>query len=213
MIRALIERVSGYPGLFLFCVTSGLVLPLPEDVSLLYAGAQVLSGEMAWPMTLAVSLAGVMVRDVIAYWIGRSAGGWLLHRNAVVRFIGAKRLRRAETLVNDHGERAIFVGRFLVGLRAPVFFVAGAMGVGFRKFLIWNSLGLLIAVPGVVLLGYWFGEPLAEGALWFARHARVVMGSLMFAVGVWVIWWVRSRPEEVPLAEQGQVPPRSASEL
>ena len=189
MIRAMIERVAGYPGLFLLCASSGIVLPVPEDVALLYTGSQIETGAMQWGPALCVAFLGVFVRDLFAYGIGRTFGNWLLARPAAVAFIGRKRLDKARALVEARGASAVLAGRFLIGLRAPVFFVAGAMGVPFRKFLLWNVLGLLVVVPGVVALGYVFGPPLAEGALFVVRHLRVAFAVAMLAGCAALVWW------------------------
>lgn len=188
MIRELIEGIQGYPGLFLFCALSGVAFPLPEDVTLLYAGLRVRSGELDWAPTLVVALLGVMVRDTLAYGAGRAFGDGLLSRPWVRRLLGEKKLDRARRMIEERGGSAILLGRFLIGVRATVFFASGAMGVSFRQFALYNAAGLLVTVPVVVVLGYEFGDPIVHGALWMIRRGRVVtlMILAIFAVSIWL---------------------------
>lgn len=202
MIQGLLERMAGYPGLFLFCALSGIAFPLPEDVSLLYAGSRIQAGQMAWGPVLLTAFFGVMVRDVLAWSTGRVLGDWLLETTLVRRMIGRRRIERARSMVEERGSGAVLAGRFLVGLRAPIFLVAGAMGVSFRRFVVWNALGLLVAVPATLALGAVFGEPLAEGAFWVARQGRlgfVGLGATLAALALWR--WRSLRTEEDDLED------------
>ena len=61
-----------------------------------------------------------------------------------------------------HGFWTVVVGRHTPGLRAPIFFLSGASGVGFWKFLIADMLSAAVTVPIVVTLGYFFGEHLDD---------------------------------------------------
>lgn len=198
MIRDLIESVAGYPGLFAFCAMSGFLVPLPEDFSLLYAGTRIASGDWAWLPTLAVATSGVLVRDLIAWLVGRVFGGWLLHRAWIRRLLGDGKLTRAQGLVSRHGALAVFMGRFLIGFRAPVFMAAGAMGVSVKAFAFWDLLGLVIAVPMMVGLGFAFGEPIADLVFWGLQRARLVV---LFAVVVgagWLWWRMRQGAQTEP---------------
>jgi LPXTG-motif cell wall-anchored protein len=56
----------------------------------------------------------------------------------------------------------VIVGRHTPGLRAPIFFLSGASGVGFWKFLCCDAVSAAVTVPVVVALGYYFGEHLDE---------------------------------------------------
>jgi len=188
VIRDLVANMSGYPGLLLFCATSGILIPLPEDFALIYAGVRLQGGQFAWLPALAVAVIGVGLRDVVAFLIGKYLGGWLLHAGWVRRLVGPKKIDRAEKMVREHGPSAILLGRFFVGFRATVFMVAAASGVSFRSFLVWDGLGLIVAVPATVALGYLFGEPVAELSFWLVQRLQVVVGAgVVVAIG-WTIW-------------------------
>lgn len=191
MVRELLQGVTGYPGLFLICALSGVIIPVPEDIPLLYAGVNLQAGVNAWLPTLAVAIAGVWTRDVLVFLGGRLAGEALLQRAWVLRTFGAARISRARRLVDERGVWAVMIGRFLVGARAPVFMVAGAMGVGFRKFALWDAVGCILAVPLAVFLGYFFGEPLLESAEWLFTHQPKVLAGLLFLGLVGGYVWLR----------------------
>ncbi|TNE84573.1 MAG: DedA family protein [Deltaproteobacteria bacterium] len=193
--RELLEGIGGYSGLFFFCAASGIVFPVPEDLALMYAGMRIEGGALAWLPTMLVAVGGVLVRDAVAYGIGRGLGDFLLDHAFVRRILGGRRLDRARRLVDERGSRAVMVGRFLVGLRAPVFMACGASRVPFLRFLAWDLLGLCVAVPVAIVLGYVFGAPLLDGLFWFIALIRPY-ALLLFALAIaGVLGWLVSHGE------------------
>lgn len=190
----LMAQISGYPGLFGVCALAGLLVPVPEDVVLLYAGIRIDHGHFTWLPTLLAVCLGVLLRDVIVYWIGRLVGDWLLSRPWLPRLIGEKKLERSLRLVERRGTGAVVVGRLLVGMRTPVFLVAGASGVGFRKFVVVDAVGIVFTVPLFVLLGFWFGTPIVEWLFTALQSARaLVVMAVLAGLVVWALLALRSR--------------------
>jgi len=200
LIRELAANVSGYPGLLLFCAVSGILVPLPEDFSLIYAGVKLQTGQFQWAPTLAATIIGVGLRDIFAYLIGRSLGSWLIDRPWIRRIAGGARLDRAQAMVAERGPSAVLIGRFFVGFRASVFVAAGATGVPFRSFVFWDGLGLLVAVPATVGLGYVFGEPIADLVFWVLQRAQLAVGLAVAVAVLWLLWqaWGRSGEASEP---------------
>lgn len=190
----LTAQISGYPGLFGVCALAGLLVPVPEDVVLLYAGIRIDHGHFSWIPTLLATCSGVLLRDVIVYWIGRTVGDWLLARPWLPRLVGPKKLARSLRLVEEHGTGAVVVGRLLVGMRTPVFLVAGASGVGFRKFVAVDALGIVVTVPFFVLLGFWFGTPIVEWLFTALQSARaLVVVAVVLGLAGWAGLTLRAR--------------------
>jgi membrane protein DedA with SNARE-associated domain len=188
MVQGLIESVSGYPGLWLVCASSGIVVPVPEDVPLLFAGSRIADGSWSWPITLVVAWAGVATRDAGAWLFGRIVGRWMLDENRLAWLLATRRIARARRLVAKHGTAAVLLGRFMVGFRSPVFMAAGAMGVPLRSFVLVDGLGLAVAVPLAVGLGYVFGHPLAELATVVLQRTTNVVGVAVILAIVWFGW-------------------------
>ena len=201
LLETITAKISGYPGLMLFCSASGLAVPVPEDVALIWAGIQVGSGTFQWAPTIAAALVGVQIRDLAAFGIGRLLGDTLLDSQWARRLVGRRKIARAQRLVVEHGAAAVLLGRFFVGFRAPMFMVAGAMRLPLREFLRWDLLGLLFTVPGVIALGYEFGEPLLIGTRWALAQSRVLMVTGIGIGGVVLLWRHSRAASEPPTSE------------
>lgn len=191
-----LAAVTSYPGIFFLCAASGTLVPVPEDLALLYAGIQIANGKLGLTLTLVAALSGVLLRDLIVYGVGYWFGRAVLERPWLRRFMGDHRVDSALEMVAHRGGMAVFIGRFMVGVRASVFLVAGAFGVRPAQFLVYDVAGLVIAVPLVVVFGYFVGQPAVDLLLWGLQHrtgAMVALFSVLaLAVGAWW-WWSRSR--------------------
>src|SRR5205823_3743307 len=102
-------------------------------------------------------VAGAIIGDSIGYEIGRKFGP-ALKASKLGQRVGADRWHRGEAYLARRGGKAVFLGRFIGVLRALVPTVAGASGMPYRRFLLWNAMGGLIWGPTFVFLGYLAGS-------------------------------------------------------
>lgn len=178
-------------ALFFACLVSGILVPLPEDVALLVAGWRLRTGELTLADAFLAGFAGTLGRDLIAFGLGAVVGPRLERLPLVRRVLGEARLARAHALFERHGPGMLFLTRFAVGLRAPLYFVGGSLGFPVRRFFVVDAAGLVVTVPITLWLGHLFGEDAAAGLKVALAHQRLVLGA---AVGAGVAWWVwRSR--------------------
>jgi membrane protein DedA with SNARE-associated domain len=192
--------LSGYTSLWAACASSGVLVPVPEDLPLILAGILVADGQWSWFPAVLVAVFGVLTRDILAWGVGRVLGSLILDDERASRWLHRPTVERAQRLVTRHGAAAVLIGRFMIGFRVPFFAVAGAMGVSFREFVWWDFLGLWVAVPVAMGLGYWFGHPLHGAATTITEVGRTWAIPLSFAILGLVIWrWGairRATPEE-----------------
>jgi membrane protein DedA with SNARE-associated domain len=66
--------------------------------------------------------------------------------------------------------------------------VGGAMGLSARRFILWDGLGLLVAVPATLALGYFVGQPLVDGMYWGLQRTRIVVAGLSV---IFAALWLR----------------------
>ena len=159
IVSGYIEHFT-YLGLFAVLLLCGLGLPMPEDIALLAGGFLVHRGVTRYPITLAVSLLGVVAGDNSLFFLGRRFGTGLVRYFGLNRPGSQAQINRIRAFMRRHGHRAIFYARFLAGLRALIYLTAGSFGVTPLRFLAYDLLGAIISVPIVVSIGYLFGGQL-----------------------------------------------------
>lgn len=147
-----------YPAAFVLLAFAGLVMPIPQDVTLMIAGYLVHRGVMETSATLPVCIIGVVVGDSMLFWIARKGADRLQRVPAFGRLLAPARLARAQGALARHEAVTIAVARNVAGLRAAVFATAGATGTSFRRFLLWDSLSSIPNVALFVALGYFFSN-------------------------------------------------------
>jgi membrane protein DedA with SNARE-associated domain len=172
-----------YVGLFCVLLLCGLGLPLPEDVALLAGGFLAHRGVTQLPMTLAVSLLGVVAGDNWLFYMGRRFGTGLVSYFQLGRPSSQVQIERLKEFMRRHGNRAIFYARFLAGVRALIYLTAGSLGFSPGKFVFYDLLGAVISVPIVVSLGYLFGGQIEEVFSYLGGFEHLVwivaLGSLI----------------------------------
>jgi membrane protein DedA with SNARE-associated domain len=177
-----------YIGLLLVLVLCGLGLPVPEDLALLAGGFLAYRGVTEYPLTLIVSLIGVVAGDNSLFFLGRRFGARFLSYTTLGRPTSQRRIERLKEFMHRHGHLAIFYARFLAGIRAVVYVTAGSLGVDFSRFLLYDTLGALISVPIVVTLGYVFGRQI-QNVLGYVGGAE----RLIWVIAICVLLFVASR--------------------
>jgi membrane protein DedA with SNARE-associated domain len=184
LVSSYIEHFT-YAGLFVVLLLCGLGLPLPEDVALLAGGYLVHRGVTRYPITLAVSLVGVVAGDNSLFFLGRHFGTGLVRYFGIARPGTQMQIDRIRGFMSRHGHRAIFYARFLAGLRALIYLSAGSFGVNPARFLAYDLLGALISVPVVVSLGYLFGGELEAATRYVGGFERLVWIVVALSLAVY----------------------------
>jgi membrane protein DedA with SNARE-associated domain len=185
-------------SLFLACLASGTLVPLPEDVALLVAGHAAAQGRIGYGAVLIAGTLGTLGRDVLAYLAGRLVAPHLETSRWLKRVAGSRRIAHARGLLARHGTRMVFATRFAVGLRAPLYFASGTLGFPFARFLALDAVGLLVSVPLTLWLGAWAGPTAAEAVQGALAHQRVAVGVVIVVGLAWVL--VKRRRERLAAA-------------
>ena len=196
LVSAYIEHFT-YLGLFVVLMLCGLGMPIPEDVALLAGGYLVHRGITRYPITLIVSLFGVVAGDNSLFFLGRHFG------TGLVRYFGLAspgrqlQIERIQAFMQRHGHRAIFYARFLAGLRALIYLSAGSFGVRPAIFFVYDLIGALISVPIVVSLGYLFGAELEMVVKYLGGFERLIVVVIILCIGLYATrMLMTSKPQQ-----------------
>jgi len=178
-------------GVFTLLVACGLGLPLPEDVALItggyLAGKGPPIGVGSLPGMIFVGLAGILIGDSIIFRAGATYGEALL-QTRIGRHIPGEKVQRVIALFERHGAKFIMVARFLPGVRAVTYFVAGTTGVPYWKFLLFDGIAACASAPAWVLLGHWAGKHRMLRKAW--EYAKEVQIGIIVAVAAFIALWI-----------------------
>jgi membrane-associated protein len=166
---------------------------IPGSTIILALSALVPGGELKLGAVLAAAIAGAVLGDGSAFWVGHTShreilGAWPLKNYPNV-------IARSEAFFQRWGALAVFFARFVPPIRAFVPITAGAAGMSPPRFyavnipaiLLWAPLHVLPGVLAVSALHEYTGFAHRERA---ARHywiLFVIASAIVFALVAWMI--------------------------
>jgi membrane protein DedA with SNARE-associated domain len=159
----------GYLGVALWVAIESVIIPIPSELVLPFAGFLVGQGTSIEPLTgqpwslLLVTVAGTIgatVGALVAYAIGYWGGRPVLERWGRYLGITAADLDRTDEFFARHGGKAAFFGRLVPVIRSLVSFGAGVARMRLGPFVVYTAAGsfpwtLLLVFAGVQLGSNW----------------------------------------------------------
>jgi len=187
----MLEFLNGYSAqliyafLFVLLLLCGLGFPMAEEIVLIAGGVLVASGVLDPFVMLLVNFLGVVIGDVCLFGLGH---GVTNHLRRSPRFTArfTPRLERGRPFFARYGNATVFLARFIPGLRAPAFLMAGTMQMSLWRFILIDTLAGLIFVPTLAVVGYLFADQLELIAIWFRRVERAIGTLLALALLGWL---------------------------
>lgn len=143
----------GVVGVFLL-TTSSAVIGLPgTEPTMLFAGFDVYTGHLSLATIIIAGVLGDVVGGSIAYAIGYWGRHELLERQGAKLHVSPARLDRAHRWFERYGAGAIFISRLLPVIRAAFPYAAGVAEMPYRRFLPLATLGSIVWIGGLGILG------------------------------------------------------------
>jgi membrane protein DedA with SNARE-associated domain len=179
-------------GLPLLAVVVGIEsfgIPLPGETALIAFGVLASQGHYSIAWVIVTAAIGAIVGDNLGYWlIGRLGGRALFRRWGWLHRYADRVLPRAERLMERHGGKTVFLGRFVSILRYTVAWIAGLSRMEWWRFLFWNAAGGIAWATAVGLVAYYAGRAAADAIQRYGLYA-----ALAVAVGLVLGWIVLRR--------------------
>ena len=180
-----------YASLALIAAVENVFPPIPADTvvgvgSFLAArgsGSLVVAASSIWAGNLAGALG--------MYFVGRRYGSVALTK----RLGGAEAEARLTRLYTSYGVWALFVSRFLPGVRAVVPPFAGALKIPLRIVLPAMGVASALWYGAIAWLGFRFGQNLEQLQALIGDASRVsaLIAVAIVIVAVALFWWHRRR--------------------
>lgn len=177
----------GYATVFLGVMLENAGLPLPGETVLLLGAFQAHHGGLQLRWVVANAFAGACAGGSLGYLLGYYGGPELVRRARGRAFVSEHRFDRAERTFQKYGVWAVFVARFIVGLRILVGLLAGAFRMRFALFFFANAAGAIAWALVMGAIGYALGSSW-QRLVHFVRDldwAVLIAVVIAVAIGVW----------------------------
>jgi membrane-associated protein len=153
---------------FILFAETGLMVGffLPGDSLLIVAGvfaSEALAGQgfqlNIWALLIGAPIFAILGAQT-GHWLGARYGRKLFDKPNS-RFFKHEYVERAEHYFQRFGpRRAVVLARFIPIVRTFMNPVAGVLGMPAKQFLVWNIIGAILWVDGILLAGYLLSEQL-----------------------------------------------------
>ncbi len=147
-------------SLILFAETGLFGFFLPGDSLLITLGLIASKGQVdLWALIPALTLA-TMAGDYFSYFLGLKFRPFV-EKNMTKFYLEEEHLIKAREFYDRHGGKTILFCKFIAFVRTFAPFIAGTTRMNFLRFALFEVLGAILWVPGIVLVSYFFGKTLA----------------------------------------------------
>ncbi len=165
----------GLPFVFINVLLEQLGLPIPAYPTLIVTGAMIAMGIISGPQLLLAAVVACLLADTAWYALGRRHGHRVLSTLCRISLSPVSCIRQTESVFERWGMRSLVLAKFIPGFSTVAPPVAGATGVGWSRFLTFDTLGAAV----------WVGSGLALGWIFSGAIDRVL--GYMAGLGNWAL--------------------------
>lgn len=181
----------GYPGIFILMFFESLIIPIPSEVTMVYAGQVAQRGDFNFVAVIFTGALANLCGSIVCYYIGYS-----IHENVIRKWVGkygkyvlvsTADFDRAHRWTIKYQSAVSFFSRLMPGIRTIISLPCGLVRIKFLKFCIYTFIGALIWCTFLTYLGYALSKnlPLVEQYFVWVKIAIVVAVVLLVAVFIW----------------------------
>jgi membrane protein DedA with SNARE-associated domain len=183
LVRPYVDQY-GYLILFFGVMAENASLPVPGETILIIASFYSYHGNLVLAEVIGLATMGCILGDNISFYLGRRLGRPFITRYGKYFFITPRRLCQVEDFFERHGDKTIFLQRWITGVRVIGALVAGTTQMRWSRFLLFNCLGAITWVTAISLLSYLFAVNLQILVKILSRSSLALLAVLL-ALGVY----------------------------
>jgi membrane protein DedA with SNARE-associated domain len=174
----------------LFLEESGVPIPMPGDVMVMYAGYQVGQETLPYWQALICCVAAVSAGSSILYGISRRYGVRIVARFGHYVHCPPSRIETVRPIMARWGILAVIFGRHIPGMRVPITLLAGMLRFPYPLFLVGVAISTTIWAGFFLVVGIRLG-PAVEGLTHPHGFIWLVVIVSLLGLGLSFLWWRR----------------------
>ena len=187
-----LPTVTLYLALGAFAMAENFFPPLPADTIVAFGSFLAARGKGSAFGSFLATWTGNMIGVAIMYYVGHRYGPAIIRK--ITRSNNDDARTKMQQLYGKYGYAAVFLSRFVPGVRSIVPPFAGAMHIPAMPALIGMAIASAIWYGLITWIAFSVGENWSAFSERFAiigRYAAIVAGTLLVAAGA--VWLVRRK--------------------
>ncbi|MDB6098595.1 MAG: hypothetical protein QOK23_560 [Gammaproteobacteria bacterium] len=161
-------------------------LPVPVVPVLVLAGAVAANGELSLAWLFAAAVAACFVADGAWYWVGEKYGIRVLKTLCRISLEPDSCVSQTQRQFDRWGVNSLVISKFIPGLATIAPPMAGAMRIGWIRFLCLSTLGAMLWVGAALGAGVVFKTQIEELLMNFARIGGSALGAVLVLLAAYV---------------------------
>ena len=163
--NTIIELINqyGYLGIAFLIAIENIFPPIPSELVLIFTGYLTVTSKMTiWGSVLAAT-AGALIGVIALYGVGRLLSVKQIEKLVSGRLGKLMRLKpadieKAARYFNNHGGKAILLGRCIPVVRSLISIPAGMTGFPFSRFCLLTTIGTVVWNTILIIIGHFAGR-------------------------------------------------------
>lgn len=194
----------GYSGLFLLMVGESMILPIPSEAVLPFAGFLASAGRFTLVAAWVVATLGTIVGSLLSYALGVFGVRPLLERYGKFVFVTPHHIDVAHAFFEKRSAAlGVFLSRFVPVVRHLISIPAGSARMPLGPFIAATVLGGGAWNFILLYAGYQFGAHYEDVSAFVDHYKWVLLAAAVFlALAAWVAYRMRSK-KRVARADAG----------
>jgi membrane protein DedA with SNARE-associated domain len=177
----------GYLILFLGVMAENASLPVPGETILIIASVYSHYGQLSLGTVIPLATVGCILGDNLSFYLGRRLGRPFILRYGKFILITPKRLIYVEDFFERHGDKTIFIQRWVTGVRVIGALVAGTTQMPWPRFLLFNCLGAVTWVMAISITAYFLAVNLSLLITIVSRSGWILLGLVGALVALYFL--------------------------
>ena len=177
-----------YLGVFIIGLLANLIIPVPEEVSLITLGY--LSGIGAFHIVFVIPLIiiGLLINDLLIYWLSKKGSN--ITQTFYNKFF-ASQFQFLQNIDNDRLEKIILFSRFFAFFRFLAPFLGGMYKIPIRRFIYLEILSISMYSTIYLFLGFFLHNQVEKIILGVNTIEHIILG-LFLLIGASILFtWLK----------------------
>jgi membrane protein DedA with SNARE-associated domain len=178
----------GYVLVVAIVFAEAIGLPVPAAIALVAAGAAAAAGALSAPAVLSLSLAAMVLGDLLLFLLGRYTGWGLLSFLCKVSVSPETCILRSAESFYRRGRMTLLVAKFIPGVNTMAPPLAGSMNMRLHQFLRFDLGGACLYMVAYFAVGFVFRDFLVSIMQGFQAAGRALETVVVIAVLAYIAY-------------------------